>query len=228
MKKMLFLCLVVLTACHSKPKTPFQILKSEKIKDGIKLDVQVNGRISKQEMVDIACYIKSDSSDYKNVQVDYLLPGNSYKNKGGVTVYATAAYHDKALIMPTDTVKDNDNDLLSFEFVGFTPEQAKQMLAVEHKEMTGKHVIGKFLDDNTKTITIIYEDKHQDNQLYILELDANQLVVSAIQPMEVTVKGVKKMVVSHEGDYMVLKDSILTMYSGADYDQPFRSIKQNL
>ena len=46
--------------------------------------------------------------------------------------------------------------------------------------------------------------------------------------MEVTVKGVKKMVVSHEGDYMVLKDSILTMYSGADYDQPFRSIKQNL
>jgi hypothetical protein len=228
MKKILFLCLVVLTACHSKPKTPFQILKSEKIKDGIKLDVQVNGRISKQQMIDIACYIKSDSSDYKNVQVDYLLPGNSYKNKGGVTVYATAAYHDKALVMPADTVKDNDNDLLSFEFVGFTPEQAKQMLAVEHKEMTGKQVIGKFLDDNTKTITIIYEDKQQDNQLYILELDENQQVVSAVQPMEVTVKGVKKMVVSHEGDYMVLKDSILTMYSGADDDQPFRSIKQNL
>jgi hypothetical protein len=229
MKKLIYLFLAIaLVACHQKPKTPFQILKSVKIKDGVKLDVQVNGRISKQEMIDIACYIKSDSSDYKNLQVDYLLPGNSYKNKGGVNVYATAGYHDKSLVFPADTVKDNDNDLLSFEFIGFNPEQAKQMFTLTHKEMTGKHVIGKFIDDATKTISIIYEDKQENNQLYILELDATGQVVSAIAPMEVTVKGVKKMVVSHEGDYMTLKDSILTMYSGADADQPFRSIKQNL
>ncbi|MBC7401444.1 MAG: hypothetical protein H7289_16005 [Mucilaginibacter sp.] len=227
MKKILFVCLVVLTACHSKPKTPFQVLKSTKIKDGVKLDVQINGRISKQEMVDIACYIKGDSSDYKNLQVDYILPGNSYQNKSGVTVYATAAYHDKAIVNPTDTVKDNDNDLLSFEFVGFTATQAKALLTLNPKELAGKHLIAKFIDDATKTITIINEDRHEDNQLYILELDPEGRVVSAIAPMEVTSKGIKKMVVSQQGDYMVLKDSILTLYSSADYDKPFRSIKQS-
>jgi hypothetical protein len=227
MKKILFVCLVVLTACHSKPKTPFQVLKSSKIKDGVKLDVQVNGRISKQEMIDIACYIKSDSSAYKNLQVDYILPGNNYENKGGISVYATAAYHDKAIVNPADTVKDNDNDLLSFEFIGFTAAQAKELLAMNPKELAGKQLIGKFIDDATKTITIICEDKQEDNQLYILELDALGNVVSAIAPMEVTSKGIKKMVISQQGDYMVLKDSILTMYSSTDYDKPFRSIKQN-
>jgi hypothetical protein len=226
MKKILFVCLVVLTACHSRPKTPFQILKSTKIKDGVKLDVQLKDRISKQEMIDIACYIKSDSSDYKNLQVDYLLPGNSYENKGGVTVYATAAYHDKAIVNPADTVKDNDNDLLSFEFVGFTAAQAKELLALNPKELAGKNLIGKFIDDATKTITIISEDKHEGNQLYILELDPEGKVVSAVAPMEVTAKGIKKMIVSQQGDYMVLKDSLLTLYSSTDYDKPFRSIKQ--
>ncbi|MDB4926006.1 hypothetical protein [Mucilaginibacter sp.] len=228
MKKFLILCMVVLTACHSKPKTPFTILKSVKTKDGAKLDVQVNARISKEQMVDIAAYIKSDSSQYNNLQIDYILPGNSYKNAGGVTVYATAAYHDKGIVAPADTVKDNDNNLLSFEFVGFTPEKAKQLLAFNPADMVGKHVSGKFIDDNTKTISIIYEDKKEVNQLYILELDTLGKVVSAIAPMEVTSRGIKKMVVTQQGDYMVLKDSILTMYSSTDYDKPFRSIKQGL
>ncbi|MFD2865253.1 hypothetical protein [Mucilaginibacter antarcticus] len=228
MKKLLLLCLVALTACNSKPKTPFEILKSEKIKDGIRLDVQVHNRISKPDLIAIACYLRNDSADYKTLQVDYILPGQSHKNKGGVTVYATATYHDKALVVPADTIRDKNNDLLGFEFVGFSPEQAKKMLTIEHQEMTGKHINGRFLDDATKTTTIIYEDKHNDNQLYILELDADGQVVSAIQPMEVTVKGVKKMVVSREGDYMTLKDSILTMYSGANMNQPFRSLKQSL
>jgi hypothetical protein len=228
MKKMFLVCLVVLTACHSKPKTAFQILKSEKTKDGAKLGVQVNNRVSKQDMVDIAAYLRNDSSQYKNLQIDFILPGNSYHNKGGVNVYATAAYHDKTVVAPADTVKDNDNNLLSFEFVGFTPEEAKKILATDPKDMAGKHLIGRFVDDATKTITMIYEDKHEGGQLYILELDAEGKVVSAIQPMEVTAKGVKKMVVSQQGDYMVLKDSILTLYSSADYDKPFRSIKQDL
>ncbi|WP_214070754.1 hypothetical protein [Mucilaginibacter sp. dw_454] len=228
MKKLLILCLVVLTACHSKPKTPFQILKSVKIKDGVKLDVQVNSRISKQEMIDITAYIKSDSSQYNNLQVDFILPGNSYQNKGGVNIYATAAYHDKTIVSPADTVADKDKNFLSFEFVGFSPAKAKQLLELDPKELSGKQLIGKFIDDNTKTITMIAQDKHEDNQLYILELDSAGKVVSAIAPMEVTVKGVHKMVVTQQGDYMVLKDSILTMYSIADYDKPFRSIKQDL
>lgn len=226
MKKILILCLVVLTACNSKPKTPFQVLKSVKIKDGAKLDVQVNGRISKQQMVDIASYLKKDSTQYNNLQVDFILPGNSYENKAGVSIYATAAYHDKAIVSPADTVADKDKNFLSFEFVGFSPDQAKQLLTLDPKELKGKHLIGKFIDDATKTISLIAEDKQEDNQLYILELDSAGTVVSAIAPMEVTAKGVRKMVVSQQGDYMTLKDSILTMYSSTDFDKPFRSIKQ--
>jgi len=227
MKKVLILCLVILTACNSKPKTPFQVLKSVKTKDGVKLDVQVNNRISKKEMVDIASYIKSDSSQYNNLQVDFILPGNSYANKAGVTVYATAAYHDKTIVSPADTVADKNKNFLSFEFVGFTPEKARELLSLDPKELAGKQIIGKFIDDATKTISLIAEDKQENNQLYILELDSAGTVVSAIAPMAVTDKGVRKMVVSQQGDYMTLNDSILTMYSSTDVDKPYRSIKQS-
>ncbi|MES2425879.1 MAG: hypothetical protein V4560_02860 [Bacteroidota bacterium] len=228
MKRMLVLCLVIFSACNSKPKTPFKILKSEKIKDGARIDVQLNARIDKPDMIAIASYIKSDSSQYKNLQIDYILPGNSYQNKGGITVYATATYHDKAVLTPADTVADKNNNLLSFEFTGFTPAKAKELLALDPKEMTGKQLLGKFIDDGTKTITFIYEDKQENNQLYILELDEAGKVVSAIAPMEVKANGIRKMVVSQQGDYMVLKDSVLTLYSSTDVDKPYRSIKQGL
>lgn len=228
MKKVLILCLVILTACNSKPKTSFQILKSTKIKGGIKLDVQVNSRVSKRELVDIASYIKSDSAQYNNLQVDFILPGNSYANAAGLTVYARAAYHDKTVVSPADTVADKEKNFLSFEFVGFTPEKAKQLLALDSKELAGKQMIGKFIDDATKTITLIAEDKQENNQLYILELDSAGTAVSAIAPMEVKTNGLRKMVVSQQGDYMTLKDSILTMFSSTDPQKPYRSIKQNL
>jgi len=228
MKKILVLSLIVLTACNSKPKTSFKILKSEKTKDGAKIDVQLNTRIDKSEMVAIASYIKGDSSQYNNIQIDYILTGNSYQNKGGISVYATATYRDKALLTPADTIADKDNNLLSFEFVGFTPAKAKELLALDPKEMAGKQLIGKFIDDATKSISLIYEDKQENDQLYILELDEAGKVVSAIAPMEVKVNGIRKMVVSQQGDYMVLKDSILTVYSNSEVDKLYRSIKQGL
>jgi hypothetical protein len=228
MRKMLVLGLVIFTACNSKPKTPFQILRSEKTKTGAKIDVQLNSRVDKPEMVAIASYIKGDSSQYNDLQIDYILPGNSYQNKGGVTVYATATYHDKAMLTPADTVADKDNNLLSFEFTGFAPAKAKELLTLDPKEMVGKQLLGKFIDDGTKTITLIYEDKQENNQIYILELDAEGKVVSAIAPMEVKANGIHKMIVSQQGDYMVLKDSILTLYSSTDVDKPYRSIKQGL
>jgi hypothetical protein len=228
MKKILILCLVVLTACHSKPKTPFQILRSVKSNGSAKMNVLVKSRITKQEMIAIATAIKSDSSQYNALQIDYLLPGSNYKNAGGVTIYATVNYHDKASLTGTDTVEDVDKNLLSFQFVGFTPEKAKHLLSFNPDLITGKTVIGKFIDDNTQTITIIYEDKSGDDLTHILELDTAGKIVSATVPMEITEKGVKKMVVSQQGDYLTLKDSILTLYSSDDPLKPYRSIKQGL
>jgi len=214
MKKFLILFLVVLTACHAnRPTEPFKILKVVNDKAGAKIDVQVNIRLSKQQLIAIAAKIKGDSSQYNNLQFDYLLPGNSYKNTGGVSVYATAIYHDKAAITPADTVKDADDNQLNFEFIGFTSVQAKKLLAFDHAEMATKAILGKFIDDGTKTISIIYQDRKETNQVYILELDTLGKVVSATAPMAVTTNGIRKFVVSQQGDYMTLKDSILTLYS---------------
>jgi hypothetical protein len=179
-------------------------------------------------MIAIAAAIKSDSSQYNALQIDYLLPGSSYKNAGGVTIYATVNYHDKAALTGTDTVEDADKNLLSFQFVGFTPDKAKQLLSIEPEIMAGKTPFGKFIDDNTQTVTIIYEDKTAQDQTHILELDSAGKVISAIVPMQITDKGIKKMVISQQGDYMTLKDSILTLYSSEDPSKPYRSIKQGL
>jgi hypothetical protein len=206
----------------------FAILKSVKANGGAKMDVQVKSRLSKKQLIQIAAYIKSDSSQYNSLQVDFLLPGNNYKNTGGVSVYAIAAYHDKGAVTPVDTVEDADKNLLSFEFIGFTPEKAKLMLAFKPDEITGNTIMGKFIDDNTKTVSIIYEDKSDNNQIHILELDTLGKAVAAIVPMEIAGKGVKKLVISQQGDYCVLKDSLLIMYSSDAPDKPYRSIHEGL
>jgi hypothetical protein len=228
MKKLLILCLVVLSACHSKPNLPFTILKSVKADGGAIMDVQLKSRLSKQDMISIAATIKSDSSQYTNLQLDYLLPGNSYKNTGGIAIYATAAYHESAKVTAADTVKDADNHLLSFEFNGFTTEQAKHLLAFNPPDTAGKVMLGKFIDDNTHTVSLVFRDKLDGNEIHILEMDADGKVVSATVPMEVPDNGLLKLVVSKQGDYMIIKDSLLTMYSGTEPDKPFRSIKKGL
>ena len=191
------------------------------------MDVQVNSRLSRQQMINIAARLRSDSSQYKALEIDYILPGNNYENAGGISVYAMAAYQQPGIVTAKDTVKDSDNNLLSFEFVGFTPEKAKQLFALNPAEMAGKTVIGKFIDDNTQTITIVYEDKNE-NQHYILELDADGHVVSATAPVTVSQNGIKKLVVTQRGDFCTLKDSILTMYNVDDPAKPYRALKQGI
>jgi hypothetical protein len=228
MKKIILLFAIALAGCHSnKPTAPFTIGKVIKTTEGATIDVQINSRLSKRQMVDIAARIKSDSSQYAALQVDFLLPGNNYKNTGGINVYAMANYPKPGAITPKDTVSDDDKNLLSFEFIGFTPEKAKQMLALNPTDMAGKMVVGKFIDDNIKTISILYDDK-REGQFYILELDTAGKVVSATQPLVVTHNGIQKMVITKRGDYCTLKDSILTMYSIDDPETPYRSIKDGI
>ena len=228
MKKLLFLFVIALAGCHAdKTTAPFTIGKVIKTTEGATIDVKINSRLSKQQMVAIASKIKSDSSQYEALQVDFLLPGNDYNHTGGINVYAMASYPKPGAITPKDTVADNDKNLLSFEFVGFTPEKAKQLFALNPADMADKTVVGKFIDDNTQTITILYNDK-QGDQMYVLELDTAGTIVSATQPLAVTHNGIKKIVVSKRGDYFTLKDSLLTMYSIDEPEKPFRAVKQGI
>ncbi|MFD0749555.1 hypothetical protein ACFQZS_05335 [Mucilaginibacter calamicampi] len=228
MKKVLFALLVVLSACSSnKPTEPYSITNVAKNPDGAKMDVQLKGRISKQQMLDIAGNIRNDSAQYAALELNFLLPGNSYKNTGGVIVYAIAGYPKAGVVAKKDTIRDYDNRVMNFEFIGFTPEAAQHLLSLSPEEMVGKLVLGKFIDDAAGTISIIYDDR-KDEQYYVIELDGDGKVTSKIQPMAITHNGIQKLVVSPRGDYMTLKDSILTMFSIDEPEKPFRSIKEGI
>jgi hypothetical protein len=224
----LFLLICICVACSDKPTSPYVILKVSKATGGAKMDVQLYGRLSKSQMVAIASKVKKDSSQYENLQIDYLLPGNSFKNVGGITVYATAAYHETRKLTATDTVTDLHDNKLSFEFVGFTPEEAKKLLSLDPQDMGGKAILGKFVDDFTKTISIVYKDSKNENQIYILELNPEGKIVSATEPLEVTHNGVQKLIISPKGDYCTLIDDMLTMYSIDDPERPYRSLKAGI
>jgi hypothetical protein len=228
MKKIFFILLVALAACNSsKPTELYSITNVAKTVDGAKMDVQLKGRISKQQMLDIAGNIRDDSSQYAALELNFLLPGNSYKNTGGVIIYAIAGYPKPGVVTKKDTIRDYDNKLMNFEFVGFTPETAQHLLSLSPEEMVGKPIVGKFIDDAAGTIAIIYDDRKEE-QYYIIELDGDGKITSKIQPMAVTHNGVQKLVVSPRGDYMTLKDSILTMFSIDEPEKPFRSIKEGI
>lgn len=228
MKKILFILSVVLVSCNSnKPTQPYTVTNVAKITDGAKMDVQLNARLTKQQMLDIAGNIRNDSTQYEALELNFLLPGNSYKNTGGVIVYAIAGYQKPGVVAAKDTIRDDDKRLMNFEFVGFTPDAAQHLLSLNPQEMAGKVVLGKFIDDAAGTISIIYDDK-KDGQYYVLEMDGDGKVISATQPIAVTHHGVKKLVVSPRGDFMTVKDSVLTMYSIDEPDKPFRSIKAGI
>ncbi|MGY3212815.1 hypothetical protein [Mucilaginibacter sp. HD30] len=228
MKKIFLILLVALAACNSnKPTEPYSITNVAKTADGAKMDVQLKGRISKQQMLDIAGNIRNDSTQHAALELNFLLPGNSYKNTGGVIVYAIAGYPKPGVVTAKDTIRDYDNKPMNFEFIGFTPEAAQHLLSISPEEMVGKLVVGKFIDDAAGTVSIIYDDR-KDEQFYVIEMDGDGKVTSKIQPMAITHNGVKKLVVSPRGDYMTLKDSILTMFSIDEPEKPFRSIKEGI
>jgi hypothetical protein len=227
MKRIALILLVALAACNSnKPTAPYKIVKVE-TKDGLTwMDVSIPARLGKQQLLDIAAKIKSDSSHYDNLRLDYILPGYNYDNLGGVSVYASTHYRPAAKYTDADTIRDQSNNLLSFEFVGIAPDKAKKLLAIELPEMKDKTLLGRFIDDNLATVTLVYNDK--DNQKYILELDTEGTVVSPVVPKVIKHNGIDKMIVTQQGDYMTLKDSILTMYSSESPETPYRTLREGM
>lgn len=227
MKKITFLFLLALAACNSeKPTVPYTILKVVKVDDLTKMDISIPGRLTKQQLLDISAKVKKDSAQYEHLQLDYILPNNNYVNTGGVIVYATAAYRPVAKATAADTVRDYNDKILSFEYLGIDPSKAQKLLSIEPAEMVGNALLGKFIDDDLKTVSLIYTDK--DDQKYILELDTAGQVVSAVMPKEVKHNGIDKLVITEHGDYMTLKDGILTMYSSQEPEKPYRTLKKGL
>ena len=86
-------------------------------------------------------------------------------------------------------------------------------------------MLGRFIDDYNHTVIIPFTDPLDEKKdLYIIELDSTAKIVSATMPQKVN-DGFEKWLVTPNGDYITLKDSVLTQYAADGLGVPFNSIK---
>ncbi len=215
--------------CGNKNVPHYTISKVIKSDTASKVIININGRLSHAELLSIAGKIKSDSSALPNLQVCYLLPGHSDKNTGPNNFYAVAKYPSAQLATMQDTLKDADGNVVRLKISGISAETAKKLIALKPKEISGQKVLGHFIDDNNYTLIIPFIDVvDPKKELYLMELDTAGNVVSRTIPSVVKADGIEKWLVTNRGDYITLKDSILSQYSIDDMGLPYNSIKSGL
>ena len=221
--------LVVLGCAKKREVSHYTISKLVKSDTASKLIVNINKRLSQTELLSIAAKIKEDSAALTNLQLCYLLPGHNDKNTGDNNFYAIAKYPNKDKSTTQDTLKDVDGNAVRLQITGLSEQIAKQLLGLNPKEIVGKSVLGRFVDDSNQTIIIPFTDTNDPKkELYIIELDAAGNVVSKTIPLRDNRDGIEKLLVTHRGDYITIKDSVLTQYSIDDLGLPYNSIKSGI
>lgn len=231
MKNFLFCFIVMLLAfgCAKREVPHYTISRLVKSDTASRLTVNINKRLTEIELLSIAAKIKADSAALPNLQLGYLLPGHNDKNTAENNFYAIAKYPNKDKSTMQDTLKDADGNMVRLHIIGLPEHVAKQLLGLNPKEIAGKNVLGRFVDDSNQTVIIPFIDNNDPKkELYIIELDAEGKVVSATVPMRDNKDGVEKLLVTHRGDYITLKDSVLTQYSIDDLGLPYNSIKAGI
>jgi hypothetical protein len=225
-------CLIVMLiafGCTKREVPHYTISKLVKTDTASKLIVNINKRLSQTELLSIAAKIKADSDALINLQLCYLLPGHSDKNTGDNNFYAIAKYPNKDKSTIQDTLKDADGNAVRLQITGLSEQIAKQLLGLNPKEIAGKNILGRFVDDYNQTVIIPFTDANDPkNELYVIELDTAGKVVSATVPLRDNKDGIEKLLVTHRGDYITLKDSVLTQYSIDDLGLPYNSIKSGI
>ena len=221
--------MMVTFGCTKKEVPHYTISRVVKSDTASKLTVNIKGRLNQADLLSITSKIKADSAALPNLQLCYLLPGHNDKNTIVNNFYAIAKYPNTAVVNMQDTLKDADGNVVRLKITGLSDKAAKELLALNPKEIQGKNVLGRFVDDNNQTVIIPFtEPNDPKKELYIIELDAAGKVVSATVPMLDNKDGVEKWVVSHRGDYCTIKDSVLTQYSVDDLGLPYNSIKSGI
>jgi hypothetical protein len=227
----ILLCLIILSAfsCTKKDVPHYTISRVTKSDTASKVIVNINGRLTEAQLISIAGKIKADSSALPNLQLCYLLPGHSDKNTGVNNFYAIAKYPNAQIATMQDTLKDADGNIVRLKIIGVSAQTAKKLIGFHPKELKDQNFFGHFIDDNNHTVIIPFRDlTDPKKEYYILELDTTGKVVSATIPTVINKDGVEKWMVTDRGDYITLKDSILTQYSIDDMGLPYNSIKSNM
>ena len=228
---LLYCLLLVLFACNRQPHSipDFKVSKVLKSDSGSIINVHVNNRMTAVELLWIAGKLKTDSTAIKNLVVHYLLPGNTDLSAGDNSYYASAKFVAEQEAKPADTLKDNNGNIFRIKIFGLSQAMAWKLLTLKPKEVAGKNVLGRFIDDYNHTVIIPFTDNtDKKNSLYIIELDSTAKVVSATVPQKINDDGVEKWLVTPGGDYMVLKNNVLGLYGANGLGVPFNSIKSGI
>jgi hypothetical protein len=193
------------------------------------VNVRINNRATYMQLVAIAGKVKSDSAKIQNLEVHYLLPGNADISAGDNSYYASAKYLKPDLVKPTDTTQDVDGNAVRIKIYGLSQQKVKHLLSLQPKEITGKDVSGRFIDDYNHTVIIPFKDVlDEKHNLYVIEIDSTAKVVSATMPLKVKEDGIEKWLVTQNGDYITIKDSVLSQFSTEGLGLPFNSIKSGI
>lgn len=225
------ICLIMSAfACTKKPKlvphyTVSKVMKSD---TATTVNVHISSRMTLSQLLAIAGKLKTDSVKIENLQIHYLLPGNADFSSGDNSFYASAKFIKESDVKPTDTLKDDDN-VFRIKIFGINKDEAWHLLTMQPKEITGKNVLGRFIDDYNHTVIIPFIDPaDKKDDLYIIELDSAAKVVSATIPVKKKEDGVEKWLVTQNGDYMTLKNNVLSQFSNDGLGVPFNSIKSGI
>ena len=190
------------------------------------VNVHISNRITAGQLLLIAGKLKTDSAKIQNLEIHFLLPGNTDFSAGDNSYYASARYVKDNEIKSTDTLKDDNGAVVRLKIFGLNEASVKHLLAMQPKEIAGKEVLGRFIDDYNHTVIIPFKDPTDKKaDLYIIELDSTAKVVSATMPFKINDNGTEKWMVTQHGDYITIKDSVLGQFAADGLGLPFNSIK---
>jgi hypothetical protein len=227
----LFSLITTLFACSKKPQDipKYAISKVIKTDSVTTVNVHIANRMTAGQLVLIAGKLRKDSAQILNLKICYLLPGNADITTGDNSFYASAKYIKDNEVTAADTVKDDEGKLVRLKIFGLSAAKAKVLLSMQPKEIAGKTILGKFIDDYNHTLIIPFNNSpDKKDELYVVEVDSSAKVVSATVPMKIMEGSTIKWQVTQHGDYMTIKDSILAQYAADGLGLPFNSIKSGI
>ena len=231
--KIVFICsvVIILYSCNkrSAQTPPFTISKVSKTDTLTTVNAHIQNRLNSAELLAIAGRIKADSAKLKNLEIHFLLPGNTDINAGEHSYYAEAKFVNESDVKSADTLKDGNGNVLRLHIWGLSLVKAQKLLAINPKETNGKDVLGKYIDDYSHTVIIPFKDpKALKPELYIIEVDSSQKIVSATIAEPIKDTGPQKWQVTQGGDYITVKDSVLSQFAADGLGLPFNSIKSGI
>lgn len=230
-KLLVIACLAFTASCSKKQqKVPhYTISKIFKTDTLTTIDVRISNRLSIAQLVSIAGKIKTDSAKITNLAIHYLLPGNTDVNAGDHSFYAAIRYLKDNEVKPADSIKDADGNAVRLTRFGLDSAKAQGLLALQPDVVTGKQVLGKFVDDYAGTLIIPFKDPADKNdELFVIELNAMGNIISSTVPKKNVEDGVTKWYVDKNGDYITIKDSVLSQYPSNGLGLPFNSIRSGI